>query len=283
MEKHLNFMMLQFSFLFLSLLIYNMPQVEDIKKNKNRYLRISSEDRTAGTGTAARFTVSLPQSGQTIDRVTGYSLKYASCPNVFDNIPAYANTLVITKQTGAVVHTITCPVGQYTSTTFITALQTAINAAIGPDTVAITISAQNRLTFTWTGDSYSFTFATSTIADKIGLTADIAFAAASTMPNIINLVGESEVWIHSRTLNQSGLTEASGNFSVVGVLPLSVPYGGVAHMFEQDAALSQINFEPRGSVKSFRSVDITLRNRTGTVLTLPSNFGFTAMFKLYHK
>jgi len=98
--------------------------------------------------------------------------------------------------------------------------------------------------------------------------------------NIPNLVGETEVYIHSRVLNQGGLTEAQGNFSVVGVIPLGdTPYGAVAQIIEPDHKSAEIRFEPFESTKSFRNIDVVLRNRVGTVLELPSNFTFTMMLK----
>jgi sulfur relay (sulfurtransferase) DsrF/TusC family protein len=253
-----------------------------IKKDRARWLRISSEDKATGSISNSQFTVNLPPTGGTIDTITGFMLKYAAVPNIFPNVPAYANTLQITKQTGAVVFNVTVPVGQYSSGAFITALQAAINTAINPDTVAITLSSQQVLNFTFTGDNYSFNFANSTIANIIGLTANIAFAAVSPMQSIVNLQGETEVWIHSKSLNQSGLTETDGNFSVVDVIPLNVAFGVTAYINYPSDDMQEISFIPFGTKRSFRQVDIVLRNRNGDVLTLPPNFFFTMMMKIYH-
>jgi hypothetical protein len=252
----------------------------DITKRKHRYLRVSSEDKFKGTN--ARFSVNIPPSGKTVDTVVGYMVKYVSCPNMFPNIPAYANVLQIQKQTGAVDYDITVPVGQYTLAEFIVALETAINAAI-PDVVTITSVFGDLLNFVFVGDSYSFDLGNSTIFEKIGLSADIAAGLNITMQNPVNLIGESEIWIHSRILNQSGLIEASGSFSVVDVLPLNVEYGGVAYMTYPSEELSLINFEPYENRKTLRQIDIVLRNRAGNELVLPSNFNFTLMLRVYHE
>jgi len=123
--------------------------------------------------------------------------------------------------------------------------------------------------------------------DIIGLGVNDAqgtFLTVQTMDNPVNLTGESEVYIHSRALHQSGLTEASGNFSVVDVIPLNdTPYGGVASITYPDHQLSKINYEPYETKKSLRTIDIVLRDRRGNVLQLPENYYFTMMIKLYHE
>jgi len=255
-----------------------------LEDKKHRLVRISSEDKAEG-GTNSRFKVNLPSVGGSIDRVCGYIVKYASIPNVFPNVPSYANVLEVAKQTGPVVYSVALDVNYYNITGFITELQNKINTAIAPDSVAITLTAENKLNFVWTGDNYKLPdnfLSTSTIQKIVGLDGDIGFAPSFTLPNPVNLIGETEVYIHSRTLHSGGLTEADGNFSVVDVIPLNVQYGGVAYITYPSADLATINYEPYENQKTLRSVDIVLRNRQGKVLELPSNFNFTMMIKIYH-
>lgn len=243
---------------------------------KNRLVRLSSEDKNTSSSTSnSQFKVDLP--GADLDKVKGFSLVYASVPNIFPNVPSYKSTLLISSITGATNYTVPVTVGQYTLTQFLAQLKIDIEAVI-PDTVAIAASAQNILTFTWTGDTYSVTFAGSTLAPIIGLTADLAGGATSVMQSQVNLSGESEVWIHSRKLNPGGMTEADGIFSAFGVIALDNPYGAVCYMRSPDHVSSQITF---GSRKSLRSIDIVLRNRTGEVLVLPDNFHFSMLIKAY--
>lgn len=258
----------------------------DITKRKHRYVRISSEDKASGTN--SQFTVNLPASGQVIDTVVGYMVKYASVPNQFPNIPTYAQDLTLfASGAPATPIPVQVPAGQYTQADFIIALQAAINGAIGPDTVVVSSvfgANGDTLNFVFAGaNTYAFDLAGSSIFEKIGLSADIATAANITMQNPINLIGESEVWIHSRILNQSGLIEAQGNFSTVDVIPVDVAFGVVAHMTYPDQELALINFEPYENKKTLRTVDIVLRNRAGNVLLLPSNFKFTLLLKVFHE
>lgn len=261
-----------------------------LEQKKHRLLRISSEDKSRSTDSNSRFSVDIPPTAKAIDNVCGYLVKFALCPNLFYNVPSYANTLQVTKQTGNVVYTINITPNQYNITDFLAELKSQIDSVINPDSVGVALDAFNRIVFTWAGDSYAFTqdnYEASTIRDIIGLGVEDAqgtFFVVQNMDNPVNLTGESEVYIHSRTLHQSGLTEASGNFSVVDVIPLNnTPYGGVASITYPNHQLAKINYCPYETKKSLRTIDIVLRNRKGNVLELPSNFNFTMMLKLYHE
>ena len=258
---------------------------ENIKNSKSRLLRLSSEDKTLGDN--GRFTIDILSSGGIIDNVKGYIVHSMQCPNVFDNIPTYANTLVLTTTGGAVVYTITVPTSYYYIDDLIAALQTAINLVI-PDTVAVVkvgVAPTQKISMTFTGDVYTLVFATSTIASRIGLLADLVAAdgVATSMQSIYNLIGETEVYAHSRALAPSNLIEGSGSFSVIDKLNLDQPYGSMCY---QDMESDTVHFKkyfPFESLKTLRTIRITLRNRTGQILTLPANFNFSMILTLFYK
>jgi hypothetical protein len=261
-----------------------------LEQKKHRLLRISSEDKSNVNDSNSKFSVDIPPTGKAIDNVCGFSLKFALCPNIFFNVPSYKNELQITKQTGNVVYTIFIAPNQYNITDFLARLKSQIDAFIFPDTASVALDPFGKIVFSWTGDSYAFTeanYEASTMRDIIGLTRSDAqgtFFTAQNMSAPVNLTGESEVYIHSRALHQSGLTEASGNFSVVDVIPLNnTPYGGVASITYPDHQLTKINYCPYETLKSLRTIDIVLRDRRGNILELPDNYYFTMMVKLYHE
>lgn len=258
-----------------------------LEERKHRLLRISSEDKASGTN--SRFSVNIPPTARAIDNVCGYSVKFASCPNMFYNVPANKNQLQITKQTGNVVYTIFIAPNQYNITDFLARLKSQIDAFIFPDTASVALDPFGKIVFSYSGDAYAFTqenYEATTMRDIIGLGVEDAqgiFYTAQNMSNPVNLTGESEVYIHSRTLHQSGLTEAQGNFSVVDIIPLNTtPYGAVASITYPDHQLTKINYEPFETKKSLRTIEIVLRNRRGDLLELPENFYFTMTLKLYH-
>ena len=262
---------------------FTISNLEDERKTKKNFLlRVSSNDKTESKSASThngRFVVDLPATGRNIDIISAYVVKSISIPNVFPNIPSYANTLTLIKTTGSATKTAIVTANQYTIDAFITALQSAINSAIAPDSVVVTLNSVNKLNFAFTGDTYAFDYDNSTIRDKIGLTADISAAASSTMQSIVNLIGETAVYVHSRALNQSGLVEANGNFSVVGKINMDKPFG-VQCYFESSNDVA--DYVPFNTTKSLRSIDIVIRNADGEVLELPLNFEVSIMLKVYH-
>ena len=244
-------------------------------------LRVSSEDKVSTSVSNSQFTISINNASFRIDNVVGVLFKYASCPNIFPNVPPYANIVQLVKTTGAVVYNVSVPVGQYTISDYIVALQLAINTAIGPDSVAITLTTQNYLNFVFTGDTYTFVYGNSSMADILGLTANIGPSANITMQSLPNLQGETELYIHCREIAPGYLIEPDGNFSVVDVLPLDKPFGSTCYSTLDDAEMHEIRYKPYSSAKTLRNLNIVLRNRAGYVLTLPNNFYFNMILKVY--
>jgi len=258
---------------------------ESIKNSKSRLLRLSSEDKVLGDN--GRFTIDLASSGGLIDNIKGYVVHSMECPNVFDNIPTYANTFNIVKATGVISYDIVIPPSYYYQGDLPGILQTAINAVI-PDSVVVSlegVSPVQKLGFTFAGDSYFLEFATSTIAGRLGLTSDLSCISGvlCTLQAIPNLIGETEVYAHSKVLAPSNLIEGNGSFSVVDKLALDKPYGAMCYSrFDSDTTHFKKYF-PFESLKTLRTIRITLRNRTGQILTLPANFDFSLMLMLFYK
>lgn len=262
-----------------------MESKKDILKFKSKMVRISSEDKTSNSLNNSRFTINLNQTGSNIDKVAGYSIKYISCPNVFYNVPEDLNLLQLTRQTGPVIYNINVEPNQYVISDFITELQNKINAVIGPNSVVITLTSQNKLNFAFSADNWELSYTNSTINNIIGLSPsnDGFFFTVATLANPVNLTGETELYIHSKTLNAAGLVEPDGSFAVVDVIPLNVPYGAVAYSNYNDVDLHKKLYMPYESLRTLRTVDIVLRNRQGRVLVLPDNFYFNMVVIIYYE
>jgi len=256
---------------------------------KSKMIRISSEDKTINSVSNSRFEINLNQNGSNIDRVAGYAVKYMSCPNQFYNVPANKNELQITKQTGNIVYTIFIAPNQYNITDFLATLKSQIDTFIFPDTATVQLDPFGKIVFGYSGDAYAFTpanFEATTMRDIIGMDESDAqgtFFTVQNMSNPVNLTGETELYVHSKTLNNAGLVEPSGSFAVVDVLPLNVPYGAVAYSNFNDLILHENSYIPFESLRSLRTIDIVLRNRTGDVLTLPNNFYFNMILIIYYE
>tara|TARA_R110002126_G_scaffold255844_3_gene398864 strand:+ start:783 stop:1571 length:789 start_codon:yes stop_codon:yes gene_type:complete len=261
-----------------------LTSTETIKNSKSRLLRLSSEDKVLGDN--GRFKIDLISNGGAIDNVAGYVVHSIQCPNVFDNVPAYANVLTLVKATGAVSYDVVIPQSYYYIDDLITTLTTAINTAT-PDTVAIIktgFAPVQKLSFTFTGDSYDLKVS-STVASRLGLTADLTCpdGVATVLQSIPNLAGETEIYIHSRTLAPNNLMEGSGSFSVVDKLPLDQQYGAMCYSNLDNDDTHYKKYFPYESLKTIRTVSLTVRNRTGQILTLPSNYNLSMMLMIYYK
>ena len=141
-----------------------------------------------------------------------------------------------------------------------------------------------KLQFTFT-EEYTLNFDNSSIRSKLGLTADLLCPAVTgtSLQSIPNLIGETEVYAHSRVLCPNNLIEGGGSFSVVDKLNLNKPFGSMCYSdFDNDKTHFKKYF-PFESTKTLRTIRITLRNRTGSILTLPDNFNFSMMLMIYYK
>lgn len=253
-----------------------------LNQMKSKYLRLSSEDKTNSTDSNTNFNISLPALGGNLDEVYGCYVKKISCPNMFYNIPSYANLLILEKD-GVGTYTATITAAQYDLAALLVELKTQIDLVI-PDTVTVTASASGILSFDFGVESYRLVLDGSTSNEKLGFVADTAYSAGGvlTLANPVNLLGETELYVHSREINPAGLVEPSGAFSVVDVLDIDVAYGSMAYSNFNDDELHEIRYFPWESRKTLRTVDIRLRNRTGQILELPDNFHFNMILKFYY-
>ena len=263
-----------------------MSSNENIKNSKSRYLRLSTEDKRESSSSNGRFTIDLLTSGGILDNVKGFIIHSIECPNVFDNVPTWANTLSLVKQTGLVSYDVVIPNSYYYIDDLITELNTQINL-VTPDVVTITkvgIAPVEKLQFGVVGDDYEFKLS-STIASKLGITADFIVTDGSSViaQAIPNLIGETAVYVHSRDLTPNNLIEGSGSFSVIDKLNLDKPYGATCYSSLDDPVSHLHKYFPYETLKTMRSITIVLRNSQGNVLIIPDNFNFTMMMTIFYK
>jgi hypothetical protein len=277
---------------------------ERIMNSKSRFVRISSEDKSIGTNN--RFTVDLQSNGGIIDNVKGFIVHSAQVPNVFNNVASYNNNYIISFP-GPSTETelnLNVPVGYYLIDDLINVIngQIQLQAALNGDAYTLVLSKvgifpNEKIQFLGNGfsagacvlfssdNSIYPNLGVETTTD--GIPPNIPFTIVNATPiiaqNIPNLIGETEVYIHSRTLAPNNLSEASGTFSVVDKINLDEPFGSMCYQDYENDMTHQVRYFPYESKKTLRTVDINLRNRTGQLLTLPSNFGFTMMIKIFYK
>jgi len=240
---------------------------------------ISSEDRDASeSNTNSDFIVNLKEryNTQNIARVL---VKSIQVPNVFYNVRSGSgapgsgtqnNTLLI-QENGQPDATATIPEGQYTTTTLLTALDTAINAQLVGGTVATTQNAlTQKLTFTFTSTTakiYSNADG-STAADLIGIGTSSAIAASVVADSLPNLSGVNKVFVHSQDVALSHAIDGdSGLISAMDSLSFhNVAFGAMGYMQNPDAELALIDYSSK-SINLSR-IRIVLRDNLGAKLDI---------------
>lgn len=276
---------------------------ERILNSKSRYVRISSEDRVLGSPN--KFVVDLQSNGGIIDNVKGFIVHSAQVPNVFDNVASYNNNIIISFPGPATETDININIteGYYLIDDLITQInaEIATQIAANGDTYTFVLSKTGvypteKIQFDVNGLSAGvcnlFTSNT-TILPSLGVDStpngippNTPFTITNGVPavaqNIPNLIGETDVYIHSRVLTPNNLTEASGTFSVCDKINLDEPYGSVCYTNYNNDTTHEVRYFPFESKKTLRKVDINLRNRTGQELVLPNNFSFTMMIKIFY-
>lgn len=171
----------------------------------NNYFYINSINRLSGTAT--NFVVPHHRFNDS------YSYRIAKCEIPFTFYNVTSNYNVFTIISGVTTYNVTIPVGQYTITTFNTALQTGLNAlgvgvfTVSYDTTTYKITIVNATTaFSYVGTSSSYFitgFGQSNITASLSLTA----------PNIFNLGSTDFIDIRSNTLTKSDSKVIDTNFS----------------------------------------------------------------------
>ena len=133
-----------------------------------RLLRIASSDQVEDLSESnSNFTVSLNET-LNVQQIKGYSVLSVSFPNVFYNISEkdLTNLLVILVSNavdGTIIpYHITIPPGFYNIDDLMTALKTAIDPGLTPDTITITLksAADPRLVFTMSTSPTTTSFTT---------------------------------------------------------------------------------------------------------------------------
>lgn len=256
------------------------------KDFKTKLIEISSLKKKT-TENNNNFSVNYASFAGDIDNIKGYSVKYASVCNCTYNINDNNNVLIMEEANNpGFSNVVTLTPGNYNRTDFLTELKTQIDSALTLGSVAVTLVSNSvqKLVFTFTGNTAQFFLAGSTIYKNIGLTADTgSFQAVITMGNLINLIGLEFVYIYSRVLGVSNLLSSVQGLNVVDIIPMKdAGFGEIAYLIPSDDEVHSLRYFPYQSLKSFRSIDIQLRDIDGNLISLDSNFNFNLVIKIYY-
>lgn len=210
----------------------------------NRFLVVSSNDKTSDSVSNADFKVRLGDSYFS-QQVCGISVVSCTVPNIIYNINQYNNTLAISKDPIDLlkgVSTITVPVGQYTISELLSAIDFQITQADQVPPIDLTIvqdSLTQKIKFTDTVRFifYNTTLYPSTMWEVLGFSPQVAQYVASfevgpnlwtvRPPYIPNLSGTQYINILSN-LSENNSIDGVGVKSLLEIVSMyDTPFGAV--------------------------------------------------------
>jgi hypothetical protein len=251
-------------------------------------LRIASSDRVeALSDSNSKFTVSLNET-LNVQQIRGFSVLSVSFPNVFHNISEtdLTNLLVILVSNGVdgvIRYHIVIPPGFYNIDDLMTALKTAIDPGLTPDTISIALKSgvDPRLVFSMSSSptTVSYTTQGGNLHKVIGITQDSLFQKEYTCDEMPQLQGTTNAYLHSRMLGQGNLLDAEGRiFSTICAIPIRAEYGFYNHWETADEDLYSVAFS---SPRNLQKINIVLRDLSGRVLDVRQH-ELTVVLRLFY-
>jgi hypothetical protein len=215
----------------------------DSKTLKQRIV-ISNKDATETMSNGFKFTMR-----NKIIKAEYFKIGKIIISNNFHQINSSNNVLIITH--GVTDHTITVPVGNYTDSDLITAIQTQLTAIAA--TYTITLSSLTGLVTISesTPTNFGIKLASSTINDILGYsTTNLSGAATYTAVNYLN-VSWPHITMHSDmlTYDMSKNIFSDQKSNVVACIPLLHPTGDYIHWEPEETILYPLKIE--GSMMMF--------------------------------
>lgn len=253
---------------------------------RERLIRISSNDKVASlSSTNSNFTVYLKGTSD-IQQVKRILVKSVSVPNVLYNIHSASgtpNNILRIEEKGQAAQDVTIPPAQYTITTLMTAIQTAVNAVTATAVLTVTQdAATQKLTFTFaTNTCILYNEADgSSIAPAIGLLTTTADGASHVMDYIPDLSGTRILYIHSQELAGSNLLDGdSGLISVLEAVSMNeTEFGAYAYLQNNDTALATVDYK---YPKDIGTVSIKLRDDKGAIVDI-GTATMSVLIKIYY-
>ena len=243
-----------------------------------RLLRITNNELStysSGSGASIKF----QSNDSDLHGINRIHLKTSIIPNTQYNINTKNNTLMVmwSEMSGPVP---SIPVGQYTLTTFMAALETALNSVA---TVGVFTVTSDPLTYkiiiTTTGPNFI-------IADKslnpmylvIGQdTQATSVGGVLQCANMFNLSGLRHVYVESFTLGKSLLTGSVRKYATIADIPITVPFGSFQSDVYTEQTLNAVYYKGFKNISSFQ---INLVNEFGEPLEL-NGAPFTLIFEIH--
>jgi hypothetical protein len=160
-----------------------------------------------------------------------YKLENLELPLTFFTINSSNNSLVINN--GTTDATITIPVGDYTSTSICSTLETLLNAAPIAEIFTVTYSTVTyKVTIACSGTFKILS--SSTCQSWLGLgETDTSLVASYTCPNVLDLTGPKSVYVVSSELSSDKVLYGGERMNIIAKVPLHNAKGAI--LYYEDA------------------------------------------------
>lgn len=193
----------------------------------NHIITLNSSDATL-LNTTSLSNVYFPFKGLLKDDVniirSYVTVLNAQFPVSFYVIDSTNNTIVVNSSLSG-NYTVTLAIGNYNSSTLITALQTAFTA-VGLSDISFTINTTTgKLTITTYLSTVTYTLSPSALGTILGMgSTSLVFAPTNTFPYPLNLLGKTKLFINSANLANVAYTSNGNGFSTtIATIPVNVP------------------------------------------------------------
>ena len=233
---------------------------------EHKLLKISSHDRDTSSASTSDFVVIL-NNLTGVQGIKSVVVKHISIPNVFYNINAYNNTF--TYNTGGAPIEVSIAEGQYTSTTFITAFETAL-AAVG---MSVTLNAiTSKFSFTTTTAITFQDDLTNSMAGVLGILRGqgaVSPTTSYTSGGVISLQGVQNVFLECTELAHSNLLHSDERVTnSLCVIPINAPYGFTEHYVSSHTEIDDFDSHSKIQGMNIQKLTITLKDYKNNVLDL---------------
>jgi len=261
-------------------------------------LHVSTRDAISHTGD--KFKLAFGANNLQIKNIVAAYPVRVCVPNVFNNVIAPYNTLIVGDSDSAPVE-ITIPEGRYTGGELATAINTQI-AALGPAYTGLTITyapvaGQSKVSkFTWNSTRTLLAFHTVTSGEEslgmvIGYRAGedpyAQYQVTSTAPITLELPNLTahirQIHILSEKLGHMNLTHTSAPYSqkdIVVSIPLTVTYGGY-QIWERGSDTKSYESTHLDSV-NLDTVEFALVDQDFRPISLPRNYHLEMTWHIEH-
>jgi len=262
-------------------------------EHKIKYIRVDSDKRDNKDNDTNSFDISF--SHNELQNVKRISLLQASIPNVQYNVFNANNFITLEFEVydaGVLENTYVIELDgkNYDVNSIKTAIETKINNILVPFSTILSISNDeeySKFSFNLTGGSVTKIILLSeenatteaTLNEIIGVgNQNVEITINTQLPNIYNLLGLNEVFLHIKKIANSISLDKTRQFSSIIRIPITSSFGSITHYTTPDENIFSLYYPDQNNLQS---LTIRLRDRNGNLIQTQNTRVFF-LFKIWY-